>query len=113
MEYCEMKACTFAPEIVRESVKQPDGPVVVKGLGRFLETRELARHLQEDLKCVCRRRVPSTRYVARVADRAVVFCCPRAIARTMQGAEGEGILCSRAQHGPRCRDGVRAVQSVV
>ncbi len=43
-----MKGCTFAPEIKRDAVKQPEGPVIVRGLGRFIETKELARRLEEE-----------------------------------------------------------------
>ena len=48
MEYHEMQGCTFAPEIRREPVRQPDGPVIVRGLGKFLETKELAKRLEDE-----------------------------------------------------------------
>ncbi len=52
MEYNEMKGCTFAPEIKRDPMKQPEGPVIVRGLGRFIETKELARRLEEEQRWV-------------------------------------------------------------
>jgi hypothetical protein len=52
MEYKEMVACTFAPEISREPVRQPEGPVIVRGLGKFLETKELAKRLEEEQRFV-------------------------------------------------------------
>jgi hypothetical protein len=53
-EYAEMQACTFAPDVKRPAVRQPDGPVIVRGLGRFIETKELAKRLEEEHRCVRR-----------------------------------------------------------
>ena len=47
MEYENMKNCTFAPTTSRMPVKQ-QGPVVVRGLGRYLELRDLAKKLDEE-----------------------------------------------------------------
>ena len=43
-EYDTLKECTFEPELhAREEVPQPTGPVVVRGLGRYLELKEMAK----------------------------------------------------------------------
>jgi hypothetical protein len=48
-EYQELRDCTFQPERVSTaSVPKAKGPVVVRGLGRYLELQELARRQQED-----------------------------------------------------------------
>ena len=47
-EYNEIKDCTFAPELNRHVPTAAKGPVVVRGLGRFLELKELSKRLQEE-----------------------------------------------------------------
>ena len=47
-EYEELKECTFTPAIKRTVPKQPPGPIVVRGLGRHLELKELAQRQAED-----------------------------------------------------------------
>ena len=56
-EYEELRACTFAPETatsqsslarLRQAAEVDGGVVVVRGLGRHLELRELTRHLEEE-----------------------------------------------------------------
>lgn len=47
-EYEELKECTFTPAIKRNLPKQPPGPIVVRGLGRHLELKELAQRQAED-----------------------------------------------------------------
>ena len=51
----ELQECTFAPKLHtnsggnrRPAVKQPTGPVVVRGLGRYLEVREMARRKEAE-----------------------------------------------------------------
>lgn len=56
----ELQECTFAPKLHTKargangsnsgvrSVKQPSGPVVVRGLGRYLEVREMARRKEAE-----------------------------------------------------------------
>lgn len=48
LEYKELEGCTFEPDTARPAVEAPDGPVVVRGLGRFLEGKQLARKLEEE-----------------------------------------------------------------
>lgn len=45
-EYEALQACTFTPQISAPP-PQATGPVVVRGLGRYLELRDMARK-QED-----------------------------------------------------------------
>lgn len=47
-EYEELKECTFTPAIKRVVPKQPAGPIVVRGLGRHLELKELAQRQAQD-----------------------------------------------------------------
>ncbi len=47
-EYEELKECTFTPAIKRTVPKQPSGPIVVRGLGRHLELKELAQRQSEE-----------------------------------------------------------------
>ena len=49
LEYKQLKDCTFEPARA-SSVAQPDGPVVVRGLGRYLENKDLARRIEQDRK---------------------------------------------------------------
>eukprot|EP00960_Hanusia_phi_P046362 757767-Hanusia_phi.AAC.6 len=42
-EYEELKECTFTPQILRQPPKPSSAPVLVRGLGRHLELRELAQ----------------------------------------------------------------------
>eukprot|EP00698_Gefionella_okellyi_P002723 TRINITY_DN12591_c0_g1_i1.p1 TRINITY_DN12591_c0_g1~~TRINITY_DN12591_c0_g1_i1.p1 ORF type:complete len:634 (+),score=152.18 TRINITY_DN12591_c0_g1_i1:129-2030(+) len=50
MEYESLKGCTFNPEINRSQVKASQGPIVVRGMGRYLELKELARRQLEEKK---------------------------------------------------------------
>ncbi|RHY45729.1 hypothetical protein DYB30_009621 [Aphanomyces astaci] len=43
LEFQELQACTFAPAINKSTTKPSRGPVVVRGLGRFLELKQLAK----------------------------------------------------------------------
>ena len=45
-EHEKMKECTFEPTIVSKAVVRSSNPVIVRGLGRFLETREHAKALK-------------------------------------------------------------------
>ena len=45
-QYDEYKMCTFQPTINRSRPKKQNGPVIVKGFGRFLELKELAKKLR-------------------------------------------------------------------
>lgn len=47
-EYQELEECTFEPKAAAPPVKQPSGPVVVRGLGRHLEQRERAQRKADD-----------------------------------------------------------------
>ena len=47
-QYDEYKMCTFQPSINRSRPKKGNGPVVVKGFGRFLELKELAKKIEEE-----------------------------------------------------------------
>ena len=47
-QYDAGQQCTFNPTINRKRVKQPQGPVTVKGFGRFLELKELAKKLENE-----------------------------------------------------------------
>ena len=47
-EYEELKECTFTPAIKRAVPKQASGPIVVRGLGRHLELKELAQRQSEE-----------------------------------------------------------------
>lgn len=49
-EYKELQGCTFAPQI-SEAPPQEEGPVVVRGLGRYLELREMAKQREEEQRC--------------------------------------------------------------
>ena len=44
----EYKMCTFQPTINRSRPKKQNGPVIVKGFGRFLELKELAKKIEEE-----------------------------------------------------------------
>lgn len=50
LEYAELKECTFQPVKIseRRRVKQPDGPILVRGLGKYLERKEAARRQAEE-----------------------------------------------------------------
>ena len=50
MKVRELEECTFRPalESKQRRVVQPDGPVVVRGLGRYLELRNMARQKAEE-----------------------------------------------------------------
>ena len=49
MEYEELKDCTFTPSITRSRpATAKKGPVVVRGLGRYLELKELAKRKEEE-----------------------------------------------------------------
>ncbi|KAF6263417.1 hypothetical protein COO60DRAFT_1635239 [Scenedesmus sp. NREL 46B-D3] len=50
-QYQELKACTFTPEITR-GVPQQTGPVLVRGLGRFMELKEMAKRQAEQRAAV-------------------------------------------------------------
>ena len=47
-EYEELKECTFTPAIRRAAPKSAAGPIVVRGLGRHLELKELAQRKAEE-----------------------------------------------------------------
>lgn len=47
-DYNEIKDCTFAPELNTHVPNSAKGPVVVRGLGRFLELKELSKRLEEE-----------------------------------------------------------------
>eukprot|EP00943_MAST-04B_sp_MAST-4B-sp1_P005342 g5342.t1 len=47
-QYDEYKMCTFQPTINRSRPKKGSGPVIVKGFGRFLELKELAKKIEEE-----------------------------------------------------------------
>ena len=54
LEVKELEECTFSPAIVRKSSSQgKGGPVVIRGLGRHLELRELAKRKEEEQREVC------------------------------------------------------------
>lgn len=48
IEYEEMKECTFTPDVRPGHVPKQSGPVVVRGLGRYLELKDLARRLDDE-----------------------------------------------------------------
>lgn len=47
-EYDELKECTFKPQIRSKPAKQQQGPIIVRGLGRHLELKELAQKKEEE-----------------------------------------------------------------
>lgn len=47
LEYEQLKGCTFEPEVTRKPRAQ-QGPVVVRGLGRYLELKEMQRRLDAE-----------------------------------------------------------------
>jgi hypothetical protein len=49
-EYEELKSCTFTPQINEGKPEEPTGPIVVRGLGRYLELKEMARRKEQDKK---------------------------------------------------------------
>jgi hypothetical protein len=49
-EYEELKSCTFQPRINEGKPEEPTGPIVVRGLGRYLELKEMARRKEQDKK---------------------------------------------------------------
>lgn len=51
-EFHNLEGCTFVPQRPEsdERVQQPQGPVVVRGLGRHLELQELAARKQDEYK---------------------------------------------------------------
>ncbi|ETV65677.1 hypothetical protein, variant 1 [Aphanomyces astaci] len=53
LEFQELQACTFAPTINKSTTKPSRGPVVVRGLGRFLELKQLAKRQVAERKYVC------------------------------------------------------------
>jgi len=44
----ELEQCTFSPSINHYTPPQPEGPVVVRGLDRFLELKDLAKKMEEE-----------------------------------------------------------------
>ncbi len=48
VEYEAMKECTFAPDVAGARVPKQSGPVVVRGLGRYLELKDLAKRLEDE-----------------------------------------------------------------
>ena len=50
VEYEAMKECTFAPDTGGHKVPKSSGPVVVRGLGRYLELKDLAKRLENEKK---------------------------------------------------------------
>ena len=50
VEYESMKECTFAPDVAGAKVPKQTGPVVVRGLGRYLELKDLAKRLEKEKK---------------------------------------------------------------
>eukprot|EP00762_Andalucia_godoyi_P002782 ANDGO_04487.mRNA.1 hypothetical protein PPTG_05772 len=49
-EYEQLRECTFKPEVKGTGPKQAQGPILIRGLGRYLERQENARKKVEDLK---------------------------------------------------------------
>ena len=49
-EYEELKECTFKPAVSSKPVKSQAGPIIVRGLGRHLELKELAQKKEEEKK---------------------------------------------------------------
>lgn len=47
MQYDELGSCTFTPIINKKSVSS-DRPVIVRGLGRFLELRQMQKQIEEE-----------------------------------------------------------------
>jgi hypothetical protein len=47
-QLAELQQCTFEPSISKSTPKQPTGPVVVRGLARFMERKQLARKLEAE-----------------------------------------------------------------
>ena len=48
-EYRELKDCPFVPIVEsHKAPREPEGPIVVRGLGRHLELQEMAQHKAED-----------------------------------------------------------------
>ena len=48
-EYEELQECTFQPQINKKTIPEgssPARPVIVRGLGRFLELKQLAKRQQ-------------------------------------------------------------------
>lgn len=48
-EFQELKGCAFKPVLIEKPV-QPSGPVVVNGMGRYLELKEIAKRQEAELK---------------------------------------------------------------
>ena len=46
----ELRECTFQPNVslIKQAVPEPDGPVIVRGLGRHLELKEMAKKKEEE-----------------------------------------------------------------
>merc|ERR1712232_296510 len=49
-EYEQLRECSFVPTVNDGSPVKAKGPVIVRGLGRYLELRELARRQEEEKK---------------------------------------------------------------
>jgi len=49
-DYEELRECTFQPNVAisKRTVQEPDGPVIVRGLGRHLELKEMAKKKEHD-----------------------------------------------------------------
>jgi len=47
-EFEDIKHCTFAPDTYKMPVKAPNGPVLVRGLSKFMEKKRLAKKLQDE-----------------------------------------------------------------
>lgn len=48
LEYQQLRGCTFAPSTNPAKPREPEGPVVVRGLGRFLELKEMSKRLDAE-----------------------------------------------------------------
>jgi hypothetical protein len=80
----ELRECTFHPVLKQDAVQATEDAgtdknvVVVRGLGRFLELKELSRRMEEDKKYVCRF---DSRMIFRLchvcADFILSFCSSR------------------------------------
>lgn len=46
----KMKDCTFRPVVKKTLPNEQDGPIIIRGLDRFLELKDLYRKQQEELK---------------------------------------------------------------
>eukprot|EP00878_Enallax_costatus_P021208 GHUV01022446.1.p1 GENE.GHUV01022446.1~~GHUV01022446.1.p1 ORF type:complete len:368 (+),score=115.39 GHUV01022446.1:191-1294(+) len=86
-QYQELKQCTFAPEINKEVPRQ-QGPVLVRGLGRFMELKEMAKR-QAEQKAAVEAKVFMTNIHANTRQRPFTVPKPFWLGRSAESEQQE------------------------